>query len=165
MTPSTHTRTSFGSRSFCVVACLLFAGCATTAPVDAQKATAPTPTAMVCPISGEPVTNQSIYVAYFSVYPVYCASLSDSTQFGAMPLSKRATLAAPQVLAQKGITNATCPLTGETLTASAVAVKYETQNVGFATLSDANQFKSLPKAQQKKIMDKWLAANATTTSQ
>ena len=116
---------------------------------------------MLCPISGEPVTTDSTYVAYYSVYPVYCASLSDSTQFGSMPISKRAKVSAPQVLEQKGITNATCPLTGETLTASAAPVKYEGQTIGFASLSDANQFKSLPKAQQKKIIDKWMATNAT----
>ncbi len=148
------------SRSFCFVVVLLTAGCANTSTVDSQANSATSET-MLCPISGEPVTTDSSYVAYFSVYPVYCASLSDSTQFGSMPISKRAKLSAPQVLEQKGITNATCPLTGETLTASAAPVKYEGQTIGFATLSDANQIRSLPKTQQKKIIDKWMATNAT----
>jgi len=81
-----------------------------------------------------------------------------------MPISKRAKLCAPQVLEQKGITNATCPLTGERLTASAGPVKYEGQTIGFASLSDANQFKSLPKTQQKKTIDKWMATNTTPTN-
>jgi len=148
------------SLSFCIVVCVLATGCANTPTVDSQAKGA-TSGAMLCPISGEPVTTDSKYVAYFSVYPVYCASLSDSTQFGSMPISKRSKLCAPQVLEQKGITNTTCPLTGETLTASAGPVKYEGQTIGFASLSDANQFKSLPKAQQKKIIDKWMATNAT----
>lgn len=151
------------SLSFCIVVGVLAAGCANTSTVDSQAKSATSET-MLCPISGEPVTTDSKYVAYYSVYPVYCASLSDSTQFGSMPISKRAKLCAPQVLEQKGITNATCPLTGETLTASAAPVKYEGQTIGFATLSDANQFKSLPKPQQKKIMDKWIAENATPTN-
>lgn len=148
---------------FCIVVSVLAAGCANTSTVDSQAKSATSGT-MLCPISGEPVTTDSKYVAYFSVYPVYCASLSDSTQFGSMPISKRAKLCAPQVLEQKGITNDTCPLTGEKLTASAAPLKYEGKTIGFASLSDANQFKSLPKPQQKKIMDKWIAENETPTN-
>lgn len=160
-THATHTLRAFASIAS---ACVLIAGCATAPATDAPKVSASAAVAMACPISGEPVTEDSLYVAYFSVYPVYCASLSDSTQLGSMPISKRAKLCAPQVLAQKQIHNSTCPLTGETLTASAAPIAYEDQVVGFATLSDANQFKSLPKAQQKKIMDKWIAANATPSA-
>lgn len=148
---------------FCIVVSVLAAGCANTSTVDSQAKSATSGT-MLCPISGEPVTTDSKYVAYFSVYPVYCASLSDSTQFGSMPISKRAKLCAPQVLEQKGITNDTCPLTGEKLTASAAPLKYEGKTIGFASLSDANQFKSLPKPQQKKIMDKWIAENETPSN-
>lgn len=151
------------SLSFCIVVGVLAAGCANTSTVDSQAKSATSET-MLCPISGEPVTTDSKYVAYYSVYPVYCASLSDSTQFGSMPISKRAKLCAPQVLEQKGITNDTCPLTGEKLTASAAPLKYEGKTIGFASLSDANQFKSLPKPQQKKIMDKWIAENETPSN-
>jgi len=136
-------------------------GCANSPSVPTQTVATPLATSLTCPISGESVSKETLYVAYFSVYPVYCASLSDSTQLGSMPIAKRAKLCAPQVLAQKQITNSTCPLTGSTLSASAIPVKYENQIVGFDTAADANQFKSLPKAQQKKIIDKWRAAQST----
>lgn len=151
--------------SLFIASIILSAGCANTSTVESRKVTTPTQVAMTCPISGETVTRDSIYVGYFNVYPVYFASLSDSTQFGSMPISKRAKLSAPQVLEQKGIKNTSCPLTGETLTASASPGKYEGQAIGFATLSDANQFKSLPKAQQKKSVDKWIEENARTQTQ
>ena len=110
---------------------------------------------MVCPISGKPVTDESIYKGYFNSTPVYFASASDSTQYGSMPLKQRAKLAAPQVLAQKQITTTTCPLPGETLTANAEAVKYDGSIYGFASAAEANQFRSLPKPQQAKVIAAW----------
>ncbi len=142
--------------SFTLSALLFDGACASTqntaAPVTAAAA-------MNCPISGEPVTKNTLYVAYYGIYPVYCASLSDSTQFGSLPASKRAEVAATQVLAQKKITNTTCPLTGSALTAAASPVKYNETIIGFATSADANQFRSLPKAEQQKIIDAWKASS------
>lgn len=144
--------------------CLCTVGCMSSQTAPAQSVAMPSRTSsttpLTCPISGEIVSEETMYVAYFSVYPVYCASLSDSTQLGSMPLAKRAKLCAPQVLAQKQITNSTCPLTGSALSASAIPVTYENQIIGFDTAADANQFKSLPKAQQRKIIDKWRAVDS-----
>ena len=111
------------------------------------------------------VTNQSTsYKGYFNSTPVYFASASNATQYGSLPLKQRAKLAAPQVLAQKQITNTTCPFTGETLTANADAVKYDGEIYGFASAADANQFRALPKQQQAKVMAVWKSSQTTSQS-
>jgi hypothetical protein len=63
----------------------------------------------------------------------------------------------PQVLAQRHITNTVCPLTGATLDANASPVTWDGKTIGFASAADANQFRSLKKEQQAKIIEKWRA--------
>ena len=99
-------------------------------------------TERLCPITGEPVTELD-EAAFFETYPVYCKGRENARQFASLSASQRARLAKDQVLPQKGISNATCPLTGETLNASAAPVVYEGEAIGFASLADANQFRSL----------------------
>lgn len=144
----------------------VFFGCASSQPSAPHSKNVATENAqpMVCPIDGTPVTDESIYKGYFNSTPVYFASASNATQYGTLPLKQRAKLAAPQVLAQKEITNSTCPLTGETLTANADAVKYDGEMYGFASAADANQFRALPKKQQAKVMAAWKSGQTTSQS-
>ncbi|MSR18595.1 MAG: hypothetical protein EXS00_05415 [Phycisphaerales bacterium] len=107
-----------------------------------------------CPISGAPVSDEK-FVAYFQVYPVYCASAVDAAEFGALPLGKRAEAAKAQVLPQKGISNLTCPLTGQPLTAVAMPITYQSEVIGFASTADANQFLSLKPDQQEQLVSRW----------
>lgn len=51
--------------------------------------------AMTCPISGEPVTEDSPSAMY-GVEPVYCATVADARQFASLPKEKRAKLFAAQ---------------------------------------------------------------------
>lgn len=111
---------------------------------------------MTCPISGEPVTELD-EAAYFGSYPVYCKGRENARQFASLDTRQRARLGAEQVLAQKGITNDTCPLTGEKLDANAAAVVYQGQVIGFASVSDANQFRSLKPEKQAKMIEQWKA--------
>jgi hypothetical protein len=112
---------------------------------------------MTCPISGDPVTTASPNALY-GVYPVYCTSVADAKQFASLAPKKRAIAAAAQVLPQKGIRNRTCPLTGEALTAAAAPVNYEGDVIGFATLADANQFKSLAADKRAQLVREWRQA-------
>lgn len=114
-------------------------------------------TEMYCPVTGELVTIESPS-AVFEVYPVYCASRADARQFASLEYSQRAKLAAEQVLAQKGIATKTCPLDGEDLTATACAVEFEGQIIGFGDRADANQFKSLKPAQKSRLIAEWKAS-------
>lgn len=111
---------------------------------------------MVCPISGEPVTDLD-QAAYFGSYPVYCKGRENARQFASLDTKQRARLGAEQVLPQKGIANETCPLTGERLDANAAAVVYQGQTIGFASISDANQFRALKPEKQAKLIEQWKA--------
>jgi hypothetical protein len=116
-------------------------------------------TEMVCPICGEPVTELD-EAAYFESYPVYCKGRENARQFASLELKQRARLGADQVLPQKGITNRTCPLTGEALDARAAAVTYEGTVIGFSTAADANQFRSLKAERKAKVIAQWKAEQA-----
>jgi len=116
-------------------------------------------TEMVCPICGEPVTELD-EAAYFESYPVYCKGRDNARQFASLELKQRARLGADQVLPQKGITNRTCPLTGEALDARAAAVTYEGVVIGFASAADANQFRSLKAERKAKVIEQWKAEQA-----
>jgi hypothetical protein len=116
-------------------------------------------TEMVCPICGEPVTELD-EAAYFESYPVYCKGRENARQFASLELKQRARLGADQVLPQKGITNRTCPLTGEALDARAAAVTYEGVVIGFASAADANQFRSLKAERKAKVIEQWKAEQA-----
>lgn len=109
---------------------------------------------MVCPICGEPVTELDA-VAYFGSYAVYCKGRENARQFASLDAKQRARLGADQVLAQKGIANHTCPLTGETLDANASAVVYQGSTIGFASIADANQFRSLTPERKAKLIEQW----------
>lgn len=111
---------------------------------------------MTCPVSGEPVTELD-EAAFFGSYPVYCKGRDNARQFASLDSKQRARLGADQVLAQKGIANDTCPLTGEHLDANASAVVYEGQAIGFASAADANQFRSLKPEKQAKVIEQWKA--------
>ena len=111
---------------------------------------------IACPICGEPVTTSDPN-AWYGVFPVYCHSINETRQFAALPKDQRAKLAAPQVLPQKRIANSICPLTDETLTAAATPVLYDETIIGFASLSDANQFNSLPAKKKKECIEAWRA--------
>ena len=106
------------------------------------------------PITGEPV-GANCHVGYYGQWQVRFNNPADAAQFASLPKAKRDKLAAPQVLAQKGITNTVCPLTGATLTAAAAPVKVDGAVVGFATMADANQFRSLKKAKQDSVIEAW----------
>lgn len=108
------------------------------------------------PVTDEPVTGKG-HIGYFGSYEVRFQNADNAKQWAALPRARRAVLAAPQVLAEKGITNRTCPLTGETLTAAAAPVRYEGKIIGFATTSDANQFRALKKEAQAKLIAQWRA--------
>ena len=72
----------------------------------------------------------------------------------------RARAASEQVLPQKRITNATCPMSGETLDAAAVPILFDGQIYGFASLADANDFRALTAKpeKQRKIIEQWKAS-------
>lgn len=116
-------------------------------------------TERICPITGESVTELD-EAAFFETYPVYCKGRDNARQFASLDAKQRARLAKDQVLPQKGIANATCPLTGESLTAAASPVVYEGEVVGFASLADANQFRSLNAEKKAKLIAKWKAEQA-----
>ena len=107
-----------------------------------------------CPVTGEPVTDAD-ESAFFETYPVYCKGRENARQFASLSATQRARLAKEQVLPQKGIANADCPLTGETLTAAAAPVVYEGRVIGFASLADANQFRSLNAEKKAKLIERW----------
>ena len=116
-------------------------------------------TEMTCPVTGETVTELD-EAAYFESYPVYCSGRANARQFASLESSQRARFAADQVLAQKGIANKTCPLTGEPLTATAAAVVFDGATIGFATPADANQFRSLKPERQSKLIADWKASGS-----
>jgi hypothetical protein len=111
-------------------------------------------TEMTCPVTGEVVTCESA-VAYFECYPVYCVDRASARQFASLEVKQRARLAAEQVLAQKGIRNTTCPITGDTLTAAGSPAIFEGEVIGFASAADANQFRSLPAEKRAKLIAQW----------
>jgi hypothetical protein len=167
------TRTLHASARPALAACtaLVLLGCASQATTSSTAPTVnkayPTQSAKMtgeirCPISGEVVTTSSP-CAMYGVYPVYCKTVEDARQFAALPKAKRAQLATEQVLAQKRITNTTCPLTGEKLTAAAAPVLYDGMIIGFASVADANQFNSLPPAKKKSCIDAWKSTGEKTT--
>lgn len=112
---------------------------------------------MTCPVSAEIVTDQD-EAAYFDSYPVYCKGRDNARQFASLSSKQRARLASEQVLAQKGIANKTCPITGEPLNANASAVVYQGTAIGFASSADANQFRSLNADGKAKVIKQWKAA-------
>jgi len=114
-------------------------------------------TELVCPVTGEIVTTDS-EAAFFECYPVYCFDRASARQFASLEMKQRARLGAEQVLAQKGIANTTCPITDEPLTAAASPAVFEGESIGFASLSDANQFRSLPIERRVKLIAQWKAA-------
>jgi len=89
------------------------------------------------------------------MWKVHFENAENAAQFASLAPAKRAKLAAPQVLKAKGISNETCPLTGEPLTAAAAPVRYEGRVIGFASVADANQFNSLTKKKQAQMIEKW----------
>lgn len=107
-----------------------------------------------CPVTGEPVDCCS-EAAYFESYPVRCHDRASARQFGSLGASQRARLASEQVLAQKGIANSLCPLTGEPLTAFASPALFEGEVVGFGSPALANQFRSLPEKSRAKVIAQW----------
>ena len=113
----------------------------------------------MCPITGKTVKGEGAS-AYYGVYEIVCYDREAANQFASLPPKKRAEVAGPQVMATQGITNTTCPLTGKSLNAEAVAVKHDGKTYGFACLADANQFMALPKKKQASI----IAAFATAPS-
>lgn len=129
-------------------------GAAGTPAASGATASAPGRTVWICPISGQEVVGAG-HVGYYGIYEVHFASRADAEQFASLPKEKRAALAAQQVLAQKKITNTTCPLTGNTLNAAAAPVVWEGVVIGFYSVADANQFKSLPPARQQKVIQAW----------
>lgn len=148
-----------------IVLASLMSACATTSTTTTTSTSAaPAKSAKkywTCPVCGMEFKGDG-HVGYYGVYPVHFCSRVDAEQFTALPPDKRATLAAPQVLSQKKITNSTCPLTGETLTAAAAPVKYEGEIIGFASTADANQFMSLTKAKQQSTIDRWRQSTSQT---
>ncbi len=114
-------------------------------------------TELVCPVTGETVTIES-EAAFFECYPVYCLDRASARQFASLEAKQRARLGAEQVLAQKGIANTTCPITDEALTAAASPAVFEGEVIGFASLADANQFRSLPIEKRARLIAQWKAA-------
>jgi hypothetical protein len=117
------------------------------------------PIPILCPITGEEVTVKSPQ-AWFNVYPVHCLTEADRKQFATLKPTARARAASEQVLPQKRITNATCPMSGETLDAAAVPFLFEGQIYGFASIADANDFRALTAKpeKQRKIIEEWKAS-------
>lgn len=141
----------------------LLVGCASnhTASAPSESASTAAPHAEVLdPITREPIQGEG-HAGYYGQWKVLFNSSADAVQYATLPRDKRAKLAAPQVLAAKQITNTTCPITGETLTAAAAPAKYEGEIIGFASVADANQFKSLAKNRQAKVIEKWKASGTT----
>lgn len=142
-----------------ITTALLF-GCQSSATTASSgAATAAKTAAPVCPITGKTVKGDGAS-AYYGVYEIVCYDREAANQFAALPPKKRAELAGPQVMATQGIINTTCPLTGKSLNAEAVAVKYDGKIYGFACLADANQFMALPKKKQAEIIAKFNAVPA-----
>jgi len=133
--------------------------------VDRSFPTEPAPLAppVSCPITGEEVTADSPQ-AWFNVYPVYCRTEADRKQYATLKAGQRARAAAEQVLPQKRIANATCPMSGETLDAGAVPILFEGEIYGFASLADANDFRALTAKpeKQRKIIAEWKASSGET---
>lgn len=144
------------------ILCALAAGCQSNikSTLPAIEPIAPiAQTERFCPVTGEPVTEADEN-AFFETYPVYCKGRENARQFASLSASQQARLAKDQVLPQKGIANATCPLTGETLTAAAAPAVYEGEVVGFASLADANQFRALNAEKKAKLIARWKAEEA-----
>lgn len=116
-------------------------------------------TAIVDPMTQEPVDGSG-HIGYFGQWQVRFNSAATAAQFAALPRAKRAALAAAQVLPKKGIQNATCPLTGETLTALAAPVTWDGTVIGFASMADANQFRAFTKEKQAAVIAAWTNAGA-----
>lgn len=129
---------------------------ATAAPARAGQKT------WTCPVCGMDFQGNG-QVGYFGQYELHFCGRPDAEQYAVLPKEKRAKIAAAQVLPQKQITNTICPLTGEALTAAAAPVTYDGAIIGFASVADANQFKSLPKAKQQSIIDQWKNQSAATS--
>ncbi|MBL9120374.1 MAG: hypothetical protein JNL80_10725 [Phycisphaerae bacterium] len=146
------------SLAFCSLA---LTGCAADARTASPVAPGAVAGSMLCPISGEPVSEASPNALY-GIYPVYCSTIADAKQFASLSPSKRAAAAAEQVLPQKRIANRTCPLSGETLTAAAAPVTYEGVIIGFASVADANQFGSLAKGKKAEMIAAWRANGEPT---
>jgi hypothetical protein len=148
------------------ILCALASGCQSninsTLPV-VETVTPIAQTERFCPVTGEPVTELDEH-AFFETYPVYCKGRENARQFASLSATQRARLAKEQVLPQKGISNTSCPLTGETLTAAASPVVYEGQVVGFASLADANQFRSLNAEKKAKLIARWKAEQASESN-
>lgn len=72
---------------------LPLAGCATTGGATPSATAAKGQ--MTCPITGEPVTEDSPSAMY-GIEPVYCATVADARQFASLPKEKRAKLFAAQ---------------------------------------------------------------------
>ena len=125
-------------------------------PDETSSATAMKGFKYIDPVTDEPITGGG-HIGYYGSYEVRFQNADNAKQWAALPRARRAVLAAPQVLAEKGITNRTCPLTGETLTAAAAPVRYEVKIIGFATVTDANQFRALKKEAQAKLIAQWRA--------
>lgn len=123
-------------------------------PSEVAKATAMKGFKYIDPISGEPITGEG-HIGYYGMWQVRFQNGDNAKQFASLPKAKRAKVATVQVLAQKGITNTTCPMTGATLDAAAAPVKYDGKIIGFATVADANQFRSLNKEKQAQMIEKW----------
>lgn len=138
---------------------LLFGCRSSTTTASSGPATATRAGAPVCPITGKTVKGEGAS-AYYGVYEIVCYDREAANQFASLPPKKRAEVAGPQVMATQGITNTTCPLTGKSLNAEAVAVKHDGKTYGFACLADANQFMSLPRKKQAEIIAKFNAAPA-----
>lgn len=153
------------ARALVLVVLPLVAACAAdpelARKVDRSFPTAPAaPSApILCPITGEEVTAESPQ-AWFNVYPVFCLTEADRKQFATLKPKARARAASEQVLPQKRITNATCPMSGETLDAAAVPILFEGEIYGFASLADANDFRALTAKpeKQRKIIERWKAS-------
>jgi hypothetical protein len=143
--------------------CTLASGCQSniksTLPVI-ETVTPIVQTERLCPITGEPVTEVDEF-AFYETYPVYCKGRENARQYASLSAAQRARLGKDQVLPQKGISNATCPLTGEALTAAAAPVVYEGSVIGFASLADANQFRSLNAEKKAKLIAQWKAEQAS----
>jgi len=159
-----HSRRTINAIALASAAALILApiGCSTaptaTTPTTAVLRVEPIVlTELVCPVTGETVTTES-EAAFFECYPVYCFDRASARQFASLEAKQRARLGAEQVLAQKGIANTTCPITDEALTAAASPAVFEGEVIGFASLSDANQFRSLPLEKRAKLIAQWKAA-------
>ena len=161
-----HSRRTINATALASAAALILASIGCSA---APTTTATTPTTavlrvepivlteLVCPVTGETVTTES-EAAFFECYPVYCFDRASARQFASLEAKQRARLGAEQVLAQKGIANTTCPITDEALTAAASPAVFEGEVIGFASLADANQFRSLPIEKRAKLIAQWKAA-------